>query len=295
MANKKTAVAIATDADAFAEQLKKSHGALKRLLGSEEMARKAAAVTFVLVRRTPALQECSVESIMNGMLQASQYNLELGTEAHLVPYKSPDTNMKEASFIPDWKGLVRLAIRCGAITRGHGDLVYPRDEFVYRRTGEGVEFLHDPERFGERAAKDTFGEHKRLGAQGVYWIGYCAAAPPVVATLSLGEVEYVRQTYSKAKDGPMWAKRWSSGAIKTAAKQALKSVPQSRDLREVIELDNRFETGTASGVVEGDFEEVQPYSEPKPIAAPAEETEEEVRAAEQAELLAEQQRERSGD
>jgi recombination protein RecT len=273
MAPQANDIVLASDGEALSQALKKGQSALRRLMGSPEMAIRAATVVYVLVRRTPDLQKCSVESIVNGMIQSAQLGLELGTEAHLVPFKNRDLDTYEAAFIPDWKGLVRLAIRAKAITAGHGDIVYKEDDYVCRRTGESVEFQHDRKRFGPRAKKDTVEEHIKAGCQGVYFIGYRVTGPPVVAELTVSDVEYVRRTYSKMADGKLWTQRWSAGAIKTAAKQALKVVPQSQELTTAIELDNRAETGIESGVLNGDERAVEPYREPQPKKLPPAEEE----------------------
>lgn len=241
-----TAVVRATDGVALANGLKKAERTLTDILGSQDMALRTWKVAFILVKRTPDLQKCSVESIVNGMLMSAQLGLELGMEAHLVPFKD------EAVFIPDWKGLVRLAINCGALTRGHADLVYANDTYHYRRTGTGVDFVHERKRFGARAANDTVEEHRKAGCEGVYFIGYTDTLP-VVGEMSVDDVEYVRRTYSKQVNGPLWAKRWSAGAMKTVTKQALKLVPMSPKLKEAIELDNRIETGMATGATEDDL------------------------------------------
>lgn len=266
------AIVRASDGKTLSAQLQKAEGTLATLFGSRDMAIRAWKVAYVLVRRTPDLQKCSVESIVNGLLQSAQYKLELGVEAYLVPFGT------EAQFIPDWKGLVRLAIRAGAITGGHADLVYEGDVFTYRRSGDAVEFFHEPKPFGKRALKDTVDDQRKAGCLGVYFIGYRKTAPPIIATLSLDEVEYVRNTYSKAKNGDLWAKRWSMGAFKTAAKQAMKLATTSPELQEVIEHDNRLETGIETGVLPGDEAAVAPYKEPQPKAV---DQEAEIRAEDQ--------------
>jgi len=268
-----TAVARSSGDDpakVLATNLKKAEGTLLSFLGSPEGADRAIRVAFVLVRRNPDLQECSVESIVTGMLMSAQLGLELGTEAYLVPFFNKDTKQREAAFIPDWKGLVRLAIDAGSLIRGHADLVYKNDEYRYERTGDSVLFRHVRERFGARAEQDTVGAHLKAGCQGVYFIGYTADSQlPVVAEMPVSEVEWVRKTYSKQADGPLWTKRWSAGAMKTVTKQALKLVPKSpkSKLQQAIELDNRVETGIKSGVLEGDEVEVQPFREPQPLPA----------------------------
>ena len=261
-----TALVPASNSKVLMEALKRNQRGLLSLLGSEDMASRAARVALVLVRRTPDLQECSVESVVNGLLQSAQYGLELGTEAHLVPFYNKELKIREAVFVPDWKGLVRLAIGAGSIVRGHADLVYQGDEFAYERTEAGVLFRHVRQRFGTRAKTDTVDAHVKAGCQGVYFIGYAADAPPVVAMMPVDEVEYVRKTYSKQADGPLWSKRWSAAACKTVTKQGLKLVRMTPKLQQVIELDNRQETGIKSGVLDEDEVEVRPFTEPRPLA-----------------------------
>jgi recombination protein RecT len=279
-----TDIVKAADSEQLIGALKKAHGTLVAFLGTPEMAQRAVRVAWVLVRRTPDLQKCSIESIIAGMLQSAQFRLELGTEAYLVPFKNKELGTYEAVFIPDWKGLVRLAIGAGALTTGHGDLVYKGDEYLHEQTAEGVRFRHVRQRFGARAAVDKVEEHLKAGCEGVYFIGHRTDGPPVVAEMRVAEVEYVRATYSRAPNGDLWVKRWSAGAIKTVTKQGLKLVRMTPTLQQAIELDNRQETGLKTAVLEGDEIEVRPLTEPRPVGAvspPAPQpTEEQVRAEE---------------
>ncbi len=255
--------------------LQKAGKALQRLLGTEDMAKRAITVAFVLVRRTPELQRCTIESIVTGMLQSAELGLELGTQAYLVPRNvkvqrnGKDEWEWQASFQADWKGLVDLAIKVGSITSAHGDLVYPNDTFYSRRTEHGVEFMHERERFGKRAEQDTYEAHLAAGCQGAYFIAHTSEGPPIVQIMSIEEIHYVWQTYSqKSRDGgpnPMWGKRWSRAAIKTVAHQALKLVRKTEKLTKAIELDHRAESGIVSGVVEEDVPRFAPYQEPQPL------------------------------
>jgi phage RecT family recombinase len=276
-----TKIIRASDGQALADRLKKSQNTLQSLLGSKEMAIRAWRVAYVLVRRNPELQKCSVESVVDGMLQSAQLDLELGTEAYLVPFKGT------AVFIPDWKGLVRLAIRAGAITSGHAALVYEGDEYRYRRTGVSVEFYHERSQMGTNVAPDTVEAHRTAGCRGTYFIGYTPSGPPIVAEASVDEIEYVRTTYSKEPKGLLWGKRWSVGAYKTVTKQGLKLVAQSPDLQKAIELDNRFETGIQTAVLDGDDHAVRPLQEPKAKQSPGQQ---EQQALEEDAKLAEEER-----
>lgn len=262
-----TKIVLASDTTALASDLRRAEPTLTAFLGSQELARRAWRVAYVLVRRTPDLQKCSLPSILDGVLQAAQFGLELGTEAYLVPFRSKVTGTHEAVFIPDWKGLLRLAIGVGSLTGGHGDLVYADDEYVNRRIGDTVEFTHSRKRFGARAKVDSVEEHVKASCQGVYFIGYRPSGPPVVEELSVDEVEYVRKTYSRASGGDLWTKRWSAAAIKTVCKQALKLVRMTPVLQRAIELDNRFETGIQTAVLDEDEELFRPYAEPRPRSA----------------------------
>ena len=93
---------------------------LPKHLTPDRMAR----VTLTAIIKTPALMNCTPESLLQAMMLCSQAGLEPdGRLAHLIPYGNVVT------VIFDYKGLVTLALRNGA-KAVYGDKVCETDTFT---------------------------------------------------------------------------------------------------------------------------------------------------------------------
>lgn len=102
------AVKKAPDVLAMVEQSKSGlAAALAERIGVDRFTRAAVTV----LRQTPALRNCSPESVLGGLFVAAQLGLEVGGPlgyAHLVPYG------REAQLIVGVRGFVELFYRAGA-------------------------------------------------------------------------------------------------------------------------------------------------------------------------------------
>jgi len=200
-------------------------------------------VAFQLVQRTPKLMECDATSVVACIAQASALGLELGREAHLVPFG------KVCTMIPDYKGLDSLARRSKEIRCIDTDCVYKGDEFREVR-GTQPHLDHVPDLSNDRTDNGQI-EH-------VYAVAYDPELRPIkFARMTKAQIDQVRAK-SKAKDGP-WSdpQAYPEMAKKTVVKRLCKLLPQTPELAEAIELDNRFESGEWSGVTRFDEDEQQ--------------------------------------
>ena len=76
-------------------------------------------VALNALNKTPALANCTQQSLFKCFLELSQMGLEPdGRRAHLIPYG------QECTLLIDYKGLVELALRNGDVARIHADVVY---------------------------------------------------------------------------------------------------------------------------------------------------------------------------
>jgi recombination protein RecT len=96
--------------------------ALPRHISPDRMARIASSLWCA---RMPALARCTPESFLGALLTASQLGLEAGPtgEAYFVPYGQVCT------FIPGYRGLIKLARQSGQVSDIYAEIVYENDEF----------------------------------------------------------------------------------------------------------------------------------------------------------------------
>lgn len=179
----------------------------------------------------PKLLDCTKESVALALLTASQTGLEPdGYHGHLIPYGN------RCQFIPDWKGLVQLALEHGVVVDGYA--VYEQDHFKYQ-LGTDPKIEHVP------SDADDPGPLK------------CAYA---VATFPNGHVKFVvatrsavmrRKAVSKgahSKDSP-WVQWEPEMWVKSAVKMLSKYIPRSHKLTAALRADDMAEMGVQQNPV----------------------------------------------
>ena len=162
----------------FLEKLKPQMAlALPRHMNADRMTRLA----LTAFSTTPALQQCSPQSIAASIMTAAQLGLEpgIGGQGYLIPYKQTCT------FVPGWKGLVDLVARSGRATVWTG-AVREGDEFTYQ-LGDSPFCRHRP---GDGDDDSAFSH--------VYAIGRVRdAAMPIIEVWSRAKVERHLKRFNK--------------------------------------------------------------------------------------------------
>jgi recombination protein RecT len=214
--------------------------ALPKHMNADRMARLA----VTAFSTTPALQECSPQSIAGSIMTAAQLGLEPGIngQGYLIPYK------KTCTFVPGWKGLVDLVARSGRATVWTGS-VRDGDDFEFQ-LGDAPFCRHKPGDNTDDGAPFTH----------VYAIGRVRdASMAVIEVWTRGRVEKHLKRYNKVGDRH-YAKtdenNFEMYARKVALLQVLKYMPASIELANAIDLSHAVEDGKGA-VIEGDFVRVQ--------------------------------------
>lgn len=177
---------------------------------------------------TPELRNCSLESVVGGMMQAATMGLEIGTmgECWLIPYGG------EAQLQVGVWGLNVLAWRSQEIADVQVDVVIKGETFSFQK-GTGGFLHHVPD-----ADRD-------LDAGQIDWV-YA-----VVRTLKGGAVfdafgakwiERIRGR-SKAPNSPAWTNFYPEMAMAKALKKVLRRGPMSRELSRAVTLDDQADAG----------------------------------------------------
>lgn len=221
---------------AFMDKLKPQMAlALPKHMNADRMTRLA----LTAFSTTPALQQCSPQSIAASIMTAAQLGLEPGIsgQGYLIPYKTTCT------FVPGWKGLVDLVARSGRATVWTG-AVRAGDEFEYQ-LGDAPFCRHRP---GDSDDGQPFTH--------VYAIGRVRdASMAVIEVWSRAKVQKHLKQYNKV-GGRHYANtdenNFEMYARKVALLQVLKYMPASIELANAITVTNAVEEGKGV-VLEGDF------------------------------------------
>lgn len=206
------------NSDAFKAEVAK---VLPKHLTSERMVRTG----LTALMKTPKLASCTPESVLNCMLQLSQWGLEPdGRHAHLIPYGD------QCTLILDYKGIVDLVLRSGTVRTIHADVVYEGDRFVYS-LGEVKDHTPHFLRTDAEKPKDA-GKVIAVYCHVVFNDGGTKSE-----VMSVEEVEKVRASSKSGNSGP-WKEWWSEMAKKTVFRRASKWLKLSAEVADAFDKDD---------------------------------------------------------
>lgn len=205
----------------------------KALMGTALNPERIGRVALTSFRKTPKLGECVPESVWAAIIISAQMGLELGTEAHLIPFG------KECTLIIDYKGYIQLAYRSAHIKDIEADVVYSNDKFTYRR-GSNALLEHEIDYTQPRGNRILAfaGAHTATG-------GYPNAVLPGA------EIVSIMNRSSNVRNAKKWGKTtpWDTDTDemwkKTAIRRLAKSLPRSAQdrLQQAVALDNAADQG----------------------------------------------------
>ena len=209
---------------------------------SEADAKRVVRLARLAIVRNPDLLKCTPISVVEAIMVASQLGLEIASPiggAHLVPFG------KTCQMIPDYRGLIRLALRNGDCEKLIAREVYRDDYFdVIQGTTESID--HRPH-LGDEAARED-GDVVRF-----YAVATMAGGGTVHEWATAGDVNKIRDRSKAGAKGP-WGSDYVAMGKKTMIKRVLKWLDLSPDLALAIEYDNRGEVGYGSSSTDRDTE-----------------------------------------
>ena len=216
------------------DTLAKIKAKLPAHITEERMAR-----TFLFaLTQTPALLECTPESLMSAVMEASILGLPtdgiLG-HGYILPYKD------KAKFIPGYRGLIDLARRSGQVNWIQARVVYDDDEFDF---AYGIEpFLtHKPVPRNEGETEDG-----RVVA--FYAAAKLVTGEIVFEVMYRDDIEAIRRGSPAGKRGP-WVTHWVPMGQKTVVRKLMKYLPLSTDIQSAVLGDEYAEAGLLDKIIE---------------------------------------------
>lgn len=213
---------------------------LVTIMGTDDAANRQKLLTMLYFQQRPALQACDVESIAEAVLQVAQWDLELGTEAHIVPQGG------KAQARKDYKGEIKLAIRNKRITSCRMKIIGESDDFEVL---EGLQpnIVHRPN--WQKPGKPI----------GAYAVVILPDGSTDFEVMNLEQIEAVRKRSPASSKGP-WVTDWNEMAKKTVTRRLLK-----RHLGDVDDGDDVGKDAEAPKPVTG-LQRGDPF---EPMALPA--------------------------
>lgn len=226
---------------------------IQRALPKHMDADKLARIALTVVRQTPKLAQCSAESFLGALLTSAQLGLEPGPlgESYLVPYGNVCT------FIPGFRGLVKLAWQSGQLKNITAHVVHEQDDFDF---AYGLEpFLrHKPARGSAGKVTEVYAAATMLNGGSAFVV------------MSIEDVDRIRKRSKTGNNGP-WVTDWDAMARKTAVKQLIRWLPLSTELQTLnhaAELDGTTRTAVADlGDADVTYVDAEAVTEPETPAA----------------------------
>jgi recombination protein RecT len=232
---KTTAPAIPSALRELAPFLTKPKQAFCAAGGTEQKFAQEVNFAMQAMLNNPYLVTCAksdpdhlVEAIKNVGLTGLSLNPELRL-GYLVPFKG------KIKFMSSYMGKIDILIRTGVVKSIQAELVYEKDQFVYRK-GVNATLEHTPDVF----AKDR-GELK-----GGYYIAVLANGQIQYDVMPVDRIEEIKNRSESVKNGKgsPWSTDYTEMAKKTIINWAFKSLPKtgiSEDMIRAIEADNEIE------------------------------------------------------
>lgn len=176
-------------------------------------------VALMAFSKTPKLQECSIESVAQSVLQASELGLEAGGvlgHAYLVPFKGTCT------LIVGYRGLIKLARQSGEVDDIEAHPVYANDKF--RLTfGLNPVLEHEPNLEGDPGQ-----------LRFVYAIARMTGGGHHLEVMTKSQIDKIRAG-SQGRDQSPWRDNYDEMSRKTVIRRLCKYLPLSPEKAENLE------------------------------------------------------------
>jgi recombination protein RecT len=205
--------------------LEKMRPAIAQALPKHISPDRIARIALTAIRSNPKLAECSPQSFLGSLLQASQLGLEVNTplgQAYLIPYGNVCT------LVVGYQGMMDLGRRSGMVKAIYAHAVRENDEFNYE-LGLEPKLKHIP------------AEGDRGKLTHVYAVARLTDGEPIFTVLTVAEVELYRSRSRAANNGP-WVTDYEAMALKTAVRRIFKWLPKSAEMALAASLDEADDT-----------------------------------------------------
>lgn len=213
---------------------------LTQILPKHMDAMRLMRIAVTVFANNKKLQECTQLSIYASLLQSAALGLEIGTHAHLVPYRIKGGAYR-CQLIPDYRGLLELIRRTGQVTAVRTEVVYADDLFELE-LGTRVRCVHIPN------LNPPDGPRQIIA---VYGVAEFTAGGQHFEWMSKRQVDGIRNRSRATGEDSPWATDYDQMARKTLIRRMSKYLPSSVELRQALEVENITEKGLATKLVDG--------------------------------------------
>lgn len=217
--------------------LQKGSSAIESVLPKHLNAERMMRLATTSFSRDAKLRECSGVSIFGSLMVASFLGLEPGVDGdgYLIPYKGTCT------FVPGWKGLVRLLNNAGKATTWTG-AVYEGDDWEFQ-LGTEPRCNHKP------------GPEYGVDPDKMQWVYACGkihgSETPIVEAWPMQRIWLHRDRFNKVGRSHYSFAHPEMYARKVVLLQVLKYLPRTVEVTNAIVASNATEIGMTTKIQDG--------------------------------------------
>lgn len=217
----KAEVAVTFD-DKLKSEIARVSDALPKTLNKERFLQNALAVVY----GNTDLQKCNKQKIITGLLKGAYLGLDFANkECYLIPYGG------DVQFQTDYKG------ECKFVKRYSIRPILDIDSKVVRKGDEFNEYTDEDGNLRFDFKPIPFSDADIVGA--FAYVKYKDGGM-IFETMSVAEINSVRNNYSKARDSKMWKCSFGEACKKTVLRRLCKHIETDF---ETIEARNAWEDG----------------------------------------------------
>lgn len=235
---------------------------------------------ITMVSRVPELKECTPESFIGSIMQASILGFQpvnaLG-QCYFIPYNNKKIGKREVQFQIGYRGLLDLTRRSGEIQTIYAQVVYDKDEFNFE-FGLNPTLKHVPAPAERGELKYVYAVVK-FNNSGYAFEVMSKADVEAVRKRSQSQQTWVNKSLVPSKEPlGIWLSDYPEMAKKTVLRRVLKYCPLSVDVLSKVQSDGGtirpqdFSSGSGDlnldGISFADFE-----NSPEDTETPTEQTE----------------------
>jgi len=188
-------------------------------------------MAYVAIANDPLLAQCTPGSLVMRTMEAAQVGLELDPtlrEAALVARRNRETGQYEATLMPMYQGLIKLALQHESVVMIEAEAVHAKDLFSLKRGTEGRGIVHEPCIDADPGV-----------VVGYYALVWKAAGPPEIEFMTARQVEGIRAGIKGSeKPSSPWVNYPEEMGKKTVVKRALKMAPKTPNAAAMISADD---------------------------------------------------------
>ena len=177
---------------------------------------------MLAIRKSPQLQRCTPESIVESVVNAAQLGVDPGGalgEGYLVSYG------EKCQLILGYQGMISIARRSGEVRTIEANIVCENDTFEFS-LGSGAFLTHRFDILSNRGSQ-----------RGAWAKAVLADGSEQFEVMSLPEITIIRERSKASKSGP-WVTDFAEMAKKTVIRRLFKRLPKSLAMMSAVEHDN---------------------------------------------------------